>query len=119
MTTDAVIDLIFCSQTEGISAAAARIHTRPEQTHIINAGVQTHTPFLASSGMWSLNLEGHFVKQIRRVGRLSKHTGRGFPCVFTSIYLLVDATRASRVRLFELFYKHRESKGRVSDPERL
>ena len=79
------------------------------QTHVITARTRSEGPvsiFRACVGMWFLNLEGHYVKQIqnRRVGRLSKHAGHVSLLVcahsYARVRLPVSASCVCRVRLF-------------------
>lgn len=76
-----------------------RSHKQSNKLHwyTYNKNRRTHTLtqrlvsiFRVPSETWSLNLEGHFVKQIQHqhVGRLSKHADHVFPSVH--VFMFID-----------------------------
>lgn len=94
----------FCCSHKNPDSYSADVHK-----YTYNKNRHAHTQrlvsiFSASSGIWGLNLEGHFVKQIQhqRVGRLSKHAGHVFPsvCVFYVCRFIFFWTLHVPVRLF-------------------
>lgn len=75
-------------KTRRISFAATRIHTLQTRTctHVVKHTQGLVSIFRTSLGIWCLNLEGHFVKQISACWKTIKTC---CPCVSISVHVCV------------------------------
>lgn len=97
VATDSVVDFLLYENTPNQrnfccshrNSHSADVHT---QTHTLTQGLVSI--FRASSGIWSLNLAGHFVKQISVCWKTVKTC---CPCVSISAHVYVGRFIFSRI----------------------